>query len=282
MLPPGKLMELLPKSWQEHDEFEKTLFKVFISYAAGDAFGAFYEFSGKPHSVPNLLQAKENWPYGGISDDTMLTILTLISLKEPSPELASKRFIDLLRANINNLRGLGPTTRKVLGLEVKAHEIASVGRTNGGMMRTCLVAFLFPEKYERDLWLRELISATHTGEEAITCALELGDLIHDGASLNAERGLSSFSNGVSNSSEETLAAVKTILANSKNLWEVLRNACSLGGDTDTTAAISSAIYAFWHPTSDEIFSLSWITEVDWSELKQAPEALQALYRKVDR
>jgi ADP-ribosylglycohydrolase len=212
----------------------------------------------------------------------MLTILTLISLKETSPELASKRFINLLRANINNLRGLGPTTRKALGLEVKAHEIANVGRTNGGMMRTCLVAFLFPEKEERDNWLRELVSATHTGEEAITCALELGDLIHNGASLNAERGLSSFSNGVSNSSEETLAAVKTILANSKNLWEVLRNACSLGGDTDTTAAISSAIYAFWHPTSDEIFSLSWITEVDWSELKQAPEALQALYRKVNR
>ena len=282
MLPEEKLLKLLPKPWSGHDQVEQNLFKVFISYAAGDAFGAFYEFNGIPQSVPNILKAKENWPLGGTSDDTMLTILTLISTQEKTPELAAIRFLDLLRANAKSLRGLGPTTRNALGLEVKAHEIASVGRTNGGMMRTCLVAFLFPEKHERDLWLRELICATHTGEEAITCALELGDLIHNRDSLNAVRGLSSFPNGVTNSSEETLAAVKAILANSKNLEEVLRNSCSLGGDTDTTAAISSAIYAFWHPTSDEIFSLSWITEVNWSELKQAPEALQALYRKVKR
>jgi ADP-ribosylglycohydrolase len=282
VLPPRKLMELLPKPWQEHDEFEKTLFKVFVSYAAGDAFGAFYEFTGKPHSVPNLLKAKENWPYGGISDDTMLTILTLISLKETSPELASKRFINLLRANINNLRGLGPTTRKALGLDVKEHESSSIGITNGGMMRTCLVAFLFPEKQERDNWLRELVSATHTGEEAISFTLKLGDLVHAKDSLTFEPIHSTFPNGVSNTSIETFSAIKMILATSQNLEEVIRNACTLGGDTDTTAAISSAIYAFWHPGSDEVFSLSWISEVNWSELKQAPDALHELYRRAKR
>ena len=280
MLPSEELTRLLPKSWLAHSEIEKTLFKTFLAYAAGDAFGAFYEFSGIPKSVPNELKAKANWPVGGISDDTMLTILTLISLQESAPQSASRRFLSLLHENVDRLRGLGPTTRMALGLEVKPHELSSVGTTNGGMMRTCLVALVFPEKEERDTWLRELISVTHKSELAIRSGLELGDLIQNKESIKKELQANSFPEGVSNSSEETLAAVKYILANSRNLEEVIRTACGLGGDTDTTAAISSAIYSFWNPESDEIFSLPWLSQVNWSELNNAPDALREFYRRV--
>lgn len=279
MHPPKFLSELLPKPWGEHSETEKVFFKVFISYAAADAFGAFYEFSGAPEDVPKQLKSKQGWPHGGISDDTMLTILTLISLDTSTPNAAALKFLELLKENINSLRGLGPTTRNALGLEVKPREIESVGITNGGLMRTCLVAMAFKEKSERDNWLSSLVRVTHKGEVAIRCALEVGDLIHNSSLLKSDRDLNSFPNGVSNSSEETLSAVHAILANSKSLEEVMRCACGLGGDTDTTAAVSSAIYSFWNNESDEVFALPWLSEVNWSELKHAPSALEALYRR---
>lgn len=255
------------------------LFKSFIAYAAADAFGAFYEFNGVPAVVPNQLKAKPNWPFGGISDDTALTILTLKSLAENSPEAAASRFLESLRMNVEKLRGLGPTTRAALGLEVKAKEVESVGATNGGLMRTCLVAMAFEKKDERDTWVRALISVTHKSEIAIQSALELGDIVHSRELNLVELKEGDFPEGVPNTSGETLIAVKALLSKSKNLEEVIRSACLLGGDTDTTAAVSSAVYSFWHPESDELFTLPWLGDVNWSELENAPEALSALYRR---
>jgi ADP-ribosylglycohydrolase len=282
VLPPNFLAQLLPKDWLSHNQTEKTLFKSLISYAAADAFGAFYEFNGVPAVVSNQLKAKPNWPYGGISDDTALTLLTLIALAENSPEAAASKFLELLRMNVEKLRGLGPTTRAALGLEVKAKEMESVGATNGGLMRTCLVAMAFDKKDERDTWLRALISVTHKSEIAIQSALELGDIIHNRESNLVGLKESSFVDGVPNTSKETLTAVRALLSRSKNLEEVIRSACLLGGDTDTTAAVSSAIYSFWHPESDELFTLPWLGDVNWSELENAPEALSALYRRAGK
>lgn len=279
MLPPKFLTQLLPKAWLEQSRSEKALFKAFISYAAGDAFGAFYEFNGIPQSVPNQLKAKSDWPLGGISDDTMLTVLTLRALEEEDPDTAALKFLELLKQNAKALRGLGPTTRMALGLEVKANEVASVGATNGGLMRTCLAAMAFAEKERRDRWLRALVFSTHKSEIAIRCAIELGDLIHDRQLVKGAVSLASFPGGVSNSSEETLRAVKAILSVSENLNDVFLKACALGGDTDTTAAVSSAIFSFWHSELDEIFSIPWLSEVNWSEVKEVPSALQMLYRR---
>lgn len=279
MLPPNFLKPLLSKDWSSHNQSEKTLFKVFISYAAADAFGAFYEFSGIPEVVPNQLKAKANWPFGGISDDTALTILTLVSLSEKSPEDAASKFLELLRENVKSLRGLGPTTRAALGLPVKADEMESIGATNGGLMRTCLVAIGFSEKTSRDIWLKSLISTTHKSEKAIQSAIELGDIIHDQSLVGIDANKDLFQDGVPNTSQETLIAVKILLSRSSNLEEVIRNACLLGGDTDTTAAVSSAIYSFWHPESDEVFNLPWLCDVNWSELQKVPEALMALYQR---
>ena len=279
MLPPYFLAPLLSKDWSSHNQAEKMLFKSFIAYAAADAFGAFYEFNGVPAVVPNQLKAKPNWPFGGISDDTALTILTLISLAENSPEAAASKFLELLRMNVEKLRGLGPTTRAALGLEVKAKEVESVGATNGGLMRTCLVAMAFNKKDERDTWVRALISVTHKSEIAIQSALELGDIVHSRELNLVELKKSDFPEGIPNTSGETLIAVKALLSKSKNLEEVIRSACLLGGDTDTTAAVSSAVYSFWHPESDELFTLPWLGDVNWSELENAPEALSALYRR---
>jgi len=65
-----------------------------VAYAAGDAFGVFHEFNpGAPRPVLNQLLAKAGWPFGGISDDTLLTLLTITSLQESTPAGAAKRFL---------------------------------------------------------------------------------------------------------------------------------------------------------------------------------------------
>ena len=283
MRPPSFLEPLLPKPWQEHSDIEKILFKSFIAFAAGDAFGAFYEFAEITAEIPNQLRGKPGWPAGGISDDTMLTLLTLEALQKPSPTEAAAEFLRLLRVNQERLRGLGPTTRLALGMEVKSGEISSLGDTNGGMMRTVLLSMALHESERRTDWLQGLIQATHKGARALKGSIALAELIHSSPSertkiLVVDRD---FSKGVSNDSLETYEAVCMILTRARSLEEIFKFACSMGGDTDTTSAISAAIHTFWNPLSDEVFQLDWLKDVDWSELVSAPSSLAALYEMVD-
>ena len=282
MRPPSFLEPLLPKTWQEHTYEEKTLFKSFIAFAAGDAFGAFYEFAEITSEIPNQLRGKHGWPAGGISDDTMLTLLTLESLRKPSPKEAASEFLRLLRVNREGLRGLGPTTRLALGMEVKSIEISSLGNTNGGVMRTVLLSMALEEKKSRTDWLQALVQVTHKGERALAASIALADLIHSNQLERDEYfvGDHQFPRGVSNDAIETYDAVCVILSRAKSLEEVFTIACSLGGDTDTTSAISAAIYTYWSPSSSEIFEVDWLKDVDWTELTSAPSALAALYEMV--
>ena len=49
-----------------------------LAYAAGDAFGVYYEFLEQTsQEIPQVLMAKQGWPFGGVSDDTLLSILTI-------------------------------------------------------------------------------------------------------------------------------------------------------------------------------------------------------------
>ena len=64
---------------------------IFRAYAAGDAFGVAHEFvEATDTRVENILLEKEGWPYGGVSDDTMLTLLTVLTLNEENPEAAAE------------------------------------------------------------------------------------------------------------------------------------------------------------------------------------------------
>ena len=105
-----------------------------LAFAAGDAFGVYYEFLAQtPKEIPQVMMAKTDWPFGGVSDDTLLTILTIKSLEKESPEEAAEYFLAELRRAVPRLRGLGPTTRTALGLEVKEGERGVIGETNGAI-----------------------------------------------------------------------------------------------------------------------------------------------------
>ena len=154
-----------PKEYWLHGSrlMEKISLAV-LAYAAGDAFGVQFEFGPKLiGEIEHVLVGKEGWPFGGVSDDTLLSILTIKALASARQEGVGQFFLESLKAAVPQLRGLGPTTRSALGLPVKEEELSEIGFSNGGMMRTALLGLGFgPE--ERDVrrrWVGELTAATH-------------------------------------------------------------------------------------------------------------------------
>ena len=237
-----------------------------LAYAAGDAFGVYYEFLDKtPEEVPQILLSKEGWPFGGVSDDTLLSILTIKSLINETPDEAAASFLAGLREAIPRLRGLGPTTRTALGLEVKVGERGVIGETNGAIMRTALCGLFIKEN--RDEWIKALVEVTHKSAKAIECAqiaagLFAGEDLPDYSSWTPPAG------GISLDPLETLQAVVWVVKRSSNCADAFAIACSLGGDTDTVAALAGALFAARWPEKCDFYSIPWLSDVKWDEIEK--------------
>ena len=242
---------------------------ILLAYAAGDAFGVFYEFlEATPKEIPQQLKEKPGWPYGGVSDDTLLTILTLKSLVQPTPEMAASNFLTELRRVLPRLRGLGPTTRSALGLEVKAGERGVIGETNGAVMRTALCGVYFRKMNRtlRDEWIKALVETTHKSPKAIRSAqiavgLFAGDDFPDYSDWTPPNA------GISLDPLETLQAVVWVVNRGKSCADCFALACALGGDTDTVAALSGALFALRFPEKADFFTIPWLNEVKWEEVE---------------
>ena len=246
---------------------DDSLLHVILAYAAGDAFGAFYEFNGRHETIPNELKAKEGWPFGGVSDDTLLTLLTIQSMEGENP---GSRYLELLRENLNNLRGLGPTTRSALGLEVKPGERGEIGNTNGAMMRTALCGLA---KFS-DQSIIDAIRVTHSKPAAIEYSLAMielfrGSAIPDFPKPAVEVGLSP---------RDTYEAVCYVVKHSNSVESAYANACALGGDTDTVAALSGALFlsTFKDPN---FLAIDWLSEINWSEIVAGVDSAVEILRK---
>ncbi|HET7822225.1 MAG TPA: ADP-ribosylglycohydrolase family protein [Ornithinibacter sp.] len=278
-----------------------------LAYAAGDAFGVAYEFLPEPVPVDvTSIGARAGWPYGGVSDDTLLSLLTISTATVDDPEGSALSFLDELRRCVPRLRGLGPTTRAALGLPVAPHEAGLVGGTNGGMMRTALLGLAFaPDDDDRRRSLvRAMAEATHPDPTSSACAVAASKLFAVAASdlraddlapvlraeadtmrlpgtgVDALRRLDEWSpptSGVSLSPIETLLAVATVATRSRTCLEAYRLACEMGGDTDTVSALAAALVAARSPETCELFAITWIDDVDWAEIPQAAEAMTTLF-----
>jgi ADP-ribosylglycohydrolase len=250
-----------------------------LAYAAGDAFGVYYEFlDGTPKEIPQVLLSKEGWPFGGVSDDTLLSILTIKSLSQRTPADAAALFLEELRAAIPRLRGLGPTTRTALGLEVKVGERGVIGETNGAIMRTALCGLYI--KNNRNDWIKALVEVTHNSPKAIECAqiaagLFAGEDFPDYSDWTPPIG------GISLDPLETLQAVVWVVKRANNCAEAFALACSLGGDTDTVAALAGALFAARWPERSDFYSIPWLNDVQWSEiesdLRECTEMLERVH-----
>jgi len=236
-----------------------------LAFAAGDAFGVYYEFLGQtPNEIPQVMMAKTDWPFGGVSDDTLLTILTIKSLEKESPKEAAEYFLAELRRAIPRLRGLGPTTRTALGLEVKDGERGVIGETNGAIMRTALCGMYIKEN--RNEWIKALVEVTHKSPKAIECA-QIAAGLFAGEELPDYLDWSPPPSGISLDPLETLQAVVWVVRRAKNCAQAFALACSLGGDTDTVAALSGALFAARWPDECDFYSIPWLDDVEWSEIE---------------
>ena len=250
-----------------------------LAYAAGDAFGVYYEFLEQtPKEIPQVLLPKDGWPFGGVSDDTLLSILTIKSLTKKTPAEASEFFLGQLREAVPRLRGLGPTTRTALGLEVKEGERGVIGETNGAIMRTALCGLYIREN--RDEWIKALVEVTHKSPKAIECAqiaagLFAGEDLPDFSKWSAPIG------GISLDPLETLQAVVWVVKRATNCADAFSLACSLGGDTDTVAALAGALFAARWPEKADFYSIPWLNDVQWDEiekeLRECAEMLEQIH-----
>jgi ADP-ribosylglycohydrolase len=66
---------------------------------------------------------------------------------------------------------------------------------------------------------------------------------------------------------ETLQAVVWVVSRVDNCAEAFSLACSLGGDTDTVAALSGALFAVKWPEKADFYSIPWIKDVAWEEVE---------------
>jgi ADP-ribosylglycohydrolase len=236
-----------------------------LAYAAGDAFGVYYEFLQQtPNVIPQILLPKEGWPFGGVSDDTHLSILTIKSLSKETPTEAAAFFLEQLRQAVPHLRGLGPTTRTALGLEVKDGERGVIGETNGAIMRTALCGLYIKEN--RDEWIKALVEVTHKSPNAVQCA-QIAAGLFAGEDFPVYSDWSPPTGGISLDPLETLQAVVWVVKKASNCADAFSLACSLGGDTDTVAALAGALFAARWPEKSDFFSIPWLNDVKWDEIE---------------
>jgi sugar/nucleoside kinase (ribokinase family)/ADP-ribosylglycohydrolase len=271
---------------------------AFFAFAAGDAFGVQYEFKNGYH-VESSLSEIVDWPLGGVSDDTLLTLLSIKALDCLTPAVARTRFIELLTENLPVLRGLGPTTRAAVGLPVKESETHFIGNSNGAMMRTALLGMAFSagDDENRRQWISEIARATHSHERAVATSLIASKLfalalldstidIEKVADAEAKAiGYADFFSAhfdeksqVSLDPLHTLKAVIAIAISSSTVEQAYISACERGGDTDTVSALGGALVSLRFPASHNFFSIPWINQVQWSEISEAAQALEVIYR----
>lgn len=303
----------LPHSYvDKSSKYADIIAPAVLAYAAGDAFGVQFEFLGQAHTpIVHRLEKKEGWPLGGVSDDTLLSLITIDSLEVSDPKAAAAKFLIDLRAAVPNLRGLGPTTRTALGMEVKSDERGAIGNTNGAMMRTALTGLAFSPLQSdlRRAWVRESALATHSHPDAVTCAIVLSCLFSaatspgvlklsgigeyaqqeaqelPGASAVIRSALSTADSwippesGISLDPLETLLAVLWSVRGASNCKDVFSRACWLGGDTDTVAALSGGLFCAINSSDHQFFDIDWLPMVQWSEILRVRDSMELLIAK---
>ena len=298
--------------FQNGSLIEWKIFSAVLAYAAGDAFGVPYEFKERK-SVSDIkkLESAENWPFGGVSDDTLLSILTLESLPVLDPLKAAETFLQKLQSEVNNLRGLGPTTRNALGLPIKENELESVGSTNGGMMRTalCGLAFNSLSTNERRAWIAPHVAATHKKEIVVECALALSaafskslelvptddvklvtDFVVDELkAINAtsytefkDFNLNTWQPPTAGTSLDPIATLKAVLWSvsvGEDAFGVYKNACSLGGDTDTVAALAGSLFVVLTGDYESFFEIEWLEQIAWHEIPRIGDSIMHIVNR---
>jgi ADP-ribosylglycohydrolase len=273
-----------------------------IAFAAGDALGVPWE-GRPPESIDlaevvRLPAPDRGWPRGSTSDDTAQMVLVARCLADTAGRPASTDFLTRLADAAPGVRGLGPTTMRALAHFRATGELPppSAGDlpTNGAAMRIAPAGWAVPPHLpDRRRSLCEALSAaTHRAPAAVAAACVIAAMASSAvegagaagllakaeaearwagerygpmdAVADAARGRwSPPPEGVSLDAVETAAAVVHVIREAPGLAAALPYAVSLGGDTDTVAALAGGVLGALDP--EGVAALGWLGLVDLGE-----------------
>jgi ADP-ribosylglycohydrolase/tetratricopeptide (TPR) repeat protein len=288
-----------------------------VAFAAGDALGVPWEGRPPrdvDHDQVTAIPSRNGWPRGVTSDDTAQMLLVARHLVATRGQPSERGFLGQLAEGLPNMRGAGPTTRAALARYQQTGQIhATSGDTNGALMRILPAGWAIPATRadrRRDVVTR-LTRVTHGGATAVAAACAVAamasyavegcpaeDLIEVGigefdqvtredpaaavwlqtARAAGEGAWRPGPDGVPLDAADTLVALLHILATCGNDPDrAMRYAVSLGGDTDTVAAITGGILGCrnGHPM------IGWLGQIvlpDAKELDELADGLRELRR----
>ncbi|MFC4588720.1 ADP-ribosylglycohydrolase family protein [Sphaerisporangium corydalis] len=275
--------------------------RAMTAFAAGDAFGVPWEGSG-PESIDadrigELPAPAWGWPRGSTSDDTAQMLLVCELLSDTDGHPTAEAFLARLAAAEDEIRGIGPTTRRALDRfrETGALPEPTPGEraTNGAAMRMLPVGWTTPatdDDLRRHL-VETLAIGTHRAPEAIAAACIVAamaawaiegvglDSVLAAALTEADWVAGRYAeptvvraalagtwtpppDGITLDALGTVAAVVHILRTTTDLGSALRQSVLLGGDTDTVAALVGGIRGAMTPT--DLDDLPWLPIVDFT------------------
>jgi ADP-ribosylglycohydrolase len=268
-----------------------------LAFAAGDALGVPWEGRAPAEIDPGQVPAipeRDDWPRGATSDDTAQLLLVVQHLVATSGQVSEQGFLDEMSQALPDMRGAGPTTRAAVARYQQTGEIhASGGDTNGALMRILPAGWAIPASHadRRREVVTRLTQVTHGAPVAVAAACAVAamgsyalegcpvaDLVSvareeferalvgcpapadwlENLRAAAEGNWRPGARGVAMAAAETLAAVVQVLVVCKeNVDAAMRYAVSLGGDTDTVAAITGGILGCRLPGAD----IGWLGQV---------------------
>jgi ADP-ribosylglycohydrolase len=299
---------LMPEmdSAKAEESTEMRIATSLLAFAAGDAIGVEYEIQDtkKPVQIERM-GTRADWPFGGVSDDTLLSLITIQTFAETTIDNARVKFLENLKTAVPNLRGLGPTTRFALGIAMPPELMAMVGNTNGGLMRTSLIGLAYPNSRakERRAMVLELATATHQNLIAAYAAVLTSALFSEALEDNPRSNFDVLRSevdaipnipnefkdfiknydswqppqkGITLESLETLRAVTWAVDHAKDCLDAYRISCEFGGDTDTVAAQAGALICAQSIKKANFYSIPWLKDISWGEIDTMKSACETL------
>jgi ADP-ribosylglycohydrolase len=251
-----------------------------LAYAGGDALGVPWE-GKTPDEVDwealEDLPARGDWPRGSTSDDTDQLLLVARYLAETSGRVDERQFLTRLASALPRMRGVGPTTRAAVRRFIQTGELrAREGSSIGAAMRALPFGWTTPvaaRAQRRELTVR-LSRTTHGAPDAIISACVVAEMaawaieqhpvdavvaagldeaermtgwygLHSGIMQPLRQGASGtwgpYRAGMVLDAVATVASVMLVMREPGELAGAMKRAVSLGGDTDTAAAIVGGI-----------------------------------------
>jgi ADP-ribosylglycohydrolase/tetratricopeptide (TPR) repeat protein len=277
------------------------ILRAMTAFAAGDALGVPWEGSGPgaidADRVWEMPAPSWGWPRGSTSDDTAQLLLVGTLLADTGGAPTAEEFVARLAAAEDQIRGIGPTTRRALDHFREtgrlAEHVPGERATNGAAMRMLPVGWTTPAT-QPDLRRRltETLSiGTHRAPQSIAAACvitAMGAWAIEGCGLETVLGAAAEeadwvasryaephavrqalsgtwappAGGITLDALETVAAVIHVLRTGSPLREALHQAVVLGGDTDTVAAMVGGIRGAMAP--HEIDAVDWVPDMDFA------------------